>query len=86
MRLTLTILFSLSFLLSYCNPVSNFQDKDFGVKWYTDSDGLPQNSVKQIFKDSYGFTWLLTQNGLVRYDGRNLKSLTLKTRIYTAIK
>lgn len=84
MRLTLTILFSLSFLLSYCNPVSNFQDKDFGVKWYTDSDGLPQNSVKQIFKDSYGFTWLLTQNGLVRYDGRNFKVFNSKnTNIYS---
>jgi len=40
--------------------------------WYSaDSNALPQSSVKSIFQDKYGFTWIATENGIVRYDGRN---------------
>ncbi|WP_106915785.1 ligand-binding sensor domain-containing protein [Chryseobacterium aurantiacum] len=39
--------------------------------WYDTDNGLPQNSVKDIIKDKYGFIWLSTENGLVRYDGYN---------------
>lgn len=73
MRLTLIIFFNLSHLISYCCQIRNHPDQEYGISWYTDSDGLPQNSVKQIFRDTYGFIWLLTQNGLVRYDGRNFR-------------
>ena len=38
---------------------------------YTDENGLPQNSVKSIAADKEGFVWLATENGLVRFDGRN---------------
>lgn len=37
--------------------------------WYTIENGLPQSSVKSIVKDQYGFIWISTENGLVRYDG-----------------
>ena len=37
--------------------------------WFTMDNGLPQNSVKDIIKDKYGFIWLSTDNGIVRYDG-----------------
>ncbi|WP_106915790.1 ligand-binding sensor domain-containing protein [Chryseobacterium aurantiacum] len=39
--------------------------------WYDTDNGLPQNSVKDITKDLYGFIWISTENGLVRYDGNN---------------
>lgn len=39
--------------------------------WYDTDKGLPQNSVKDIIKDKYGFIWISTENGLVRYDGNN---------------
>ncbi len=42
-------------------------------KHFTSENGLPQNSVKAIGKDDYGFIWLATEAGLVRYDGRNFK-------------
>ncbi|WP_157886090.1 two-component regulator propeller domain-containing protein [Chryseobacterium glaciei] len=32
-------------------------------------NGLPQNSVKDIVKDKYGFIWLSTDSGIVGYDG-----------------
>lgn len=37
--------------------------------WYNIDNGLPQSSAKAIVKDKYGFIWISTENGLVRYDG-----------------
>jgi signal transduction histidine kinase len=37
--------------------------------WYDMDSGLPQNSIKDIIKDKYGFIWLSTDNGIVKYDG-----------------
>ena len=38
----------------------------------TTSDGLPQGTVMSTLQDSQGFIWIGTQDGLVRYDGREL--------------
>ena len=43
------------------------------VKWATDSDLLPQNSIKSIVPDKYGFIWMSTESGLVRYDGKDFE-------------
>lgn len=34
-------------------------------------DGLSSYNIKKIFQDRYGFIWILTQDGLNRYDGKN---------------
>lgn len=39
------------------------------VKQFTATDGLSENTVRDIFSDSDGFLWLSTPNGLNRYDG-----------------
>ncbi|RXM50428.1 MULTISPECIES: two-component regulator propeller domain-containing protein [unclassified Chryseobacterium] len=55
--------------------------------WYDTNNGLPQNSVKDIIKDNYGFIWLSTENGLVRYDGYNFVTynhLKLKNNRFTS--
>ncbi|MEY8758930.1 sensor histidine kinase [Chryseobacterium tongliaoense] len=38
-------------------------------RWYSMDEGLPQNSIKDIIKDKYGFIWLSTDGGILRYDG-----------------
>ncbi|AWA28618.1 hypothetical protein HYN48_00150 [Flavobacterium magnum] len=43
------------------------------IRWTTDSESLPQNSIKSIGPDRYGFIWMTTENGLVRFDGRDFK-------------
>jgi len=43
-------------------------------KHLTIEDGLPQNSVHTMMQDSIGFLWFGTRDGLVRYDGYNLKT------------
>jgi ligand-binding sensor domain-containing protein/two-component sensor histidine kinase len=36
---------------------------------FATADGLPNNSVHRIVRDSRGFVWLCTSEGLARYDG-----------------
>lgn len=55
----------LPFLLLFL-PVHS---QEYTVRHYSTDNGLPQNSVKDIVKDRYGFIWLTTENGIVRYDG-----------------
>ncbi|HWV33434.1 MAG TPA: two-component regulator propeller domain-containing protein [Dyadobacter sp.] len=41
----------------------------YDIRHFTDENGLPQNSVKSIVRDSRGNIWLATERGLVRFDG-----------------
>ncbi len=46
-----------------------FRSQEYSLSHYNTDNGLPQNSVKDLIKDKYGFIWLTTENGVVRYDG-----------------
>ena len=59
-------LFCLVNCLSYAQPI------DF--ERITDRQGLPNNTVSSIIKDSDGFIWLGTFNGLARFDGYSFAS------------
>ena len=39
------------------------------IKAFTTAEGLAQNSVKRIVRDSRGFLWFCTDEGLSRFDG-----------------
>jgi ligand-binding sensor domain-containing protein len=45
------------------------QGQNYTSKSYSMDNGLPQNSIKDIIKDKYGFIWLSTEDGILRYDG-----------------
>ena len=45
------------------------------------SDGLSNNSVKTIIRDSYGFLWIGTESGLNRYDGYGFKVYTMRSGV-----
>lgn len=45
----------------------------YSIQHFTNENGLPQNSVKSIAADEYGFVWLATESGVVRFDGRHFK-------------
>lgn len=38
----------------------------------TQADGLSSYNVKRIVQDVYGYTWIATQDGLNRFDGKNI--------------
>lgn len=43
-------------------------------EWFSaELESIPQNSIKSIVPDKYGFIWITTENGLLRFDGRNFK-------------
>jgi ligand-binding sensor domain-containing protein/two-component sensor histidine kinase len=39
------------------------------IRIYTTADGLAQNAINRIVRDSRGFLWFCTDDGLSRYDG-----------------
>ena len=43
---------------------------------YSINDGLPNNTINDIYKDTRGFLWIGTNAGLVRFDGVNFKNYT----------
>ncbi len=55
-----------------------------GLSQYTNSfhlsinNGLPNNAVRAIFKDSKGIIWIGTDGGLCKYNGRDVEVFTTK--------
>jgi len=43
---------------------------------YAQSDGLSSYNVRQILKDSKGFLWVASQDGLARFDGKTFRPYT----------
>lgn len=65
---------------------SKISSQKYNVELYNTDNGLPQNSVKDIIKDKYGFVWLTTENGIVRYDGNQFqvyKNFPLNSQRFT---
>lgn len=45
---------------------------------YSTSNGLPHDITYGLFQDSLGYIWIGTDNGLVKYDGNEFKTFTIK--------
>lgn len=48
----------------------------------TEEAGLPNNSVTAVMKDSFGYIWVATQDGLARYDGYRFLNYGVKEPLY----
>ncbi len=68
MRITLFIL--LSFAIQ---NIMAFSYESINFTYITKEQGLSDNNVECIFKDSDGFFWFGTRNGLCRFDGYEIK-------------
>src|SRR5438128_5087106 len=60
------LLFLLGVLLSLFAIVPAEQ---LPVRTYTTADGLPRDYVQRIIRDSHGFLWFCTADGLSRFNG-----------------
>lgn len=70
----MTIFSRLFLVCSMFLGLHTYSQDNYSLKWYSaDSNHLPQNSVKSIAPDKYGYIWLATESGLVRYDGQRFK-------------
>ena len=61
------------FFLYICN-ISFAQQENAFYPNFTTVPGLPSKMVYSVFKDSKGFMWFGTENGLYRYDGYEYKA------------
>ncbi|MEL7119118.1 MAG: ATP-binding protein [Bacteroidota bacterium] len=75
----LKILTSLGVILTFFSlTFTNAQEfSGHHIKKLTQKDGLSSAKVNVIFKGSQDFIWLGTDNGLNRYDGKNIKIFSL---------
>src|SRR3989442_803381 len=48
------------------------------LKTYTTADGLPHNVINKIVRDSRGFLWFCTEEGLSRFDGYSLTNFGME--------
>ena len=60
------------------------QQLQASLSHYSTDDGLPSNAIASITSDDYGYIWLSTWNGLVRFDGYNF--YVYKTGIASGIR
>ena len=56
-----------------CHVVSGWT-KSTVSNTFTTADGLSDNSALCAFRDSYGFLWIGTENGLNCYDGQRMRA------------
>lgn len=76
----ITYFFALFLTVIIFNIQALAQNKNKTVNWpepvfehLTLVDGLPESTIICILQDHLGYMWFGTQNGLVRYDGYNMK-------------
>lgn len=50
-------------------PVFSFAQQAVYFKTYTSNDGLPAGTITSLWADPKGYLWLLSENGLCRFDG-----------------
>lgn len=56
-------------------PISLYarEQEDWTLTNFNNENGLPQNSVKFVEMDKDGYLWMVTESGIVRYDGKSFR-------------
>ena len=63
------------FTLQFCS--NTFAQNPF-IRHYTTLNGLPTNTIYQIYQDSHKFLWFTSDAGVVKFDGTNFTSYRKK--------
>ncbi|HQU85271.1 MAG TPA: two-component regulator propeller domain-containing protein [Pyrinomonadaceae bacterium] len=65
------------FLLAVFSFAASLFAETLPLKIYTTTEGLSHDSVNRIVRDSHGFLWFCTVEGLSRFDGYKFKNYTM---------
>jgi len=68
------ILYLLILILSHGNFLFAINES-IRIEDYSYREGLTSSGVNSVFRDSKGFLWICTTNGLFRYDGYSFKNI-----------
>lgn len=68
-------------LFLLCTCVS--QAEQLPIKTYTTADGLVSNQISRIVRDSRGYLWFCTEDGLSRFDGYTFTNYTTQKGLPT---
>ena len=60
-------------LFTLISNITKAQDQSPRIKYFTTEDGLSQGTINDLLKDSSGFIWIATEDGLNRFDGKEFK-------------
>ncbi|MBQ9636813.1 MAG: hypothetical protein IJV36_02810 [Prevotella sp.] len=74
----------LAVLVLSCSTELKAQHLQASLSHYTTEDGLPSNTVAALRNDDYGYLWIVTWNGISRFDGYNFYNY--KTGITSGIR
>ena len=77
-RLILFFLLSVVFLPLFSQVDERFFSK-YNYYYITEGEGVPHSFVDDIIRDSDGFIWMATHNGIGRYDGYQVLSFNTQT-------
>ncbi len=68
------LVFSFLIVISLLLPQANLIAQSTIVTHYNSEDGIAHDNVRDIVRDSSGFMWMATWDGLTRYDGTDYKN------------
>jgi ligand-binding sensor domain-containing protein/two-component sensor histidine kinase len=71
---TVFFLLALGFLL----VASTAMCEQLSSKTYSTPDGLANNRISRVVRDSHGYLWFCTENGLSRFDGYRFTNYTIE--------
>lgn len=64
-------------LLLFFTPLVTYAQQQWVIQQHIGlREGLPQNSVRDLYYDKYGYLWIATEGGLARWDGMHIKTIT----------
>src|SRR4030095_781551 len=69
MRLRKNAVYSLTLVLLLLLAASCIRAARLPIRIYTSADGLGSSFVNSLMRDSRGFLWICTRDGLSRFDG-----------------
>lgn len=71
-----------AFIFTLCFSMTLYTQRinedEFEIRHFTVEDGLPSNTVYNMAMDTKGFIWLVTDNGLSRFDGISFNNYFVK--------
>lgn len=78
-RHTFNVLLIISFILTLDHLVLMAEPSqgNYIIDIINSDEGLPSDDVRKVFQDSQGFIWFCTTEGLIRYDGYELKIFSI---------